>query len=372
MRSRRILVVLPLLIAIISGSLHAQRRRKKTDEELTQTHEIPKDPPAAVIADAQRIAFLAAPLSSKGLLSQQIRDGLKAIKGQAHGAPILKVRAFVAGTGDLRRVHAIVSEEFTNWKQPLPAVTSIRIGALPQEGAQVVLEAVTSDKKVVNPHGVAFFSGQQVTSKIPMERVEPLLRESVSRLQLAMRGVKIAPENALRVTCFTTSLTDAGQQRTHLGTVFPRAAITLVQALRGLSAGLVECEAVARTTTAPSSAMTFANPEGLEPSPNYSQVAFVNAPKVILSGSQLAFRAQDADVRLAFDRLKRAVEQSGGSLNHTAFTSYYPLTQSTIDKIRQIRFEFLDKAHPPASTMLLFEGLPSLDASFAVEVVALP
>ena len=43
-----------------------------------------------------------------------------------------------------------------------------------------------------------------------------------------------------------------------------------------------------------------------------------------------------------------------------------------LDKIRAIRFEFLDKTKPPASTMLLFEGLPAMDASFALEVIALP
>ena len=41
-------------------------------------------------------------------------------------------------------------------------------------------------------------------------------------------------------------------------------------------------------------------------------------------------------------------------------------------KVRAIRFEFYDKSKPPASTLLLFEGLPSLDASFGVDVVALP
>jgi hypothetical protein len=40
------------------------------------------------------------------------------------------------------------------------------------------------------------------------------------------------------------------------------------------------------------------------------------------------------------------------------------------DKVRALRFEFYDQTRPPASTMLPFEGLPSLDASFAIDVVA--
>jgi enamine deaminase RidA (YjgF/YER057c/UK114 family) len=39
--------------------------------------------------------------------------------------------------------------------------------------------------------------------------------------------------------------------------------------------------------------------------------------------------------------------------------------------IRKVRPEFYDQEHPPASTMLPFEGLPSLDAGFAVDVIAI-
>ena len=32
--------------------------------------------------------------------------------------------------------------------------------------------------------------------------------------------------------------------------------------------------------------------------------------------------------------------------------------------------EFFDKSKPPAGTVLLFEGLPSLDATMAMDVIA--
>ena len=51
-------------------------------------------------------------------------------------------------------------------------------------------------------------------------------------------------------------------------------------------------------------------------------------------------------------------------------TSVYPLSEASANLVRKVRFEYLDQARPPASTMLLFEGLPSMDASFAVDVVA--
>jgi enamine deaminase RidA (YjgF/YER057c/UK114 family) len=113
------------------------------------------------------------------------------------------------------------------------------------------------------------------------------------------------------------------------------------------------------------------NTPGLSESPNFSHVALVGAPRVVLSGAQLGFRFQDDDIRLAFERLKSSVEGAGGSMAKIAMSSIYPINPQVQQKISTIRFEFYDRANPPASTMLLFEGLPSLDASFAVDVVGI-
>jgi hypothetical protein len=53
-----------------------------------------------------------------------------------------------------------------------------------------------------------------------------------------------------------------------------------------------------------------------------------------------------------------------------AFAHYYPLSGGIAAQLRKIRGELFDAAHPPAGTTLLFEGLPSMDAGFAVDVVA--
>jgi len=60
----------------------------------------------------------------------------------------------------------------------------------------------------------------------------------------------------------------------------------------------------------------------------------------------------------------------GASVKDVAMSHIYPLSNQSADQVRRIRFEFYDKARPPASTMLIFEGLPSMDASFAVDAVA--
>jgi enamine deaminase RidA (YjgF/YER057c/UK114 family) len=86
----------------------------------------------------------------------------------------------------------------------------------------------------------------------------------------------------------------------------------------------------------------------------------------------MAFRFQESDARLAFERLAKALEDGNTSPKDVVFASAYPLSPSIAELIRKVRFEFFDKSRPPASTMLPFEGLPSMDASFAIDVVAVP
>ena len=62
--------------------------------------------------------------------------------------------------------------------------------------------------------------------------------------------------------------------------------------------------------------------------------------------------------------------QARTSAGDVAFAGIYPLSDSIAELVRKVRFDFFDRSRPPAATMLPFEGLPSIDGSFGVEVVA--
>ena len=81
---RRLLVL--LFVLLLAGGLFAQKRKKKPDEEpRPQVLEVLPEPPEAVVADSGRLSFQVSPLSDKGLLSQQVRDALKALARLNHG-----------------------------------------------------------------------------------------------------------------------------------------------------------------------------------------------------------------------------------------------------------------------------------------------
>jgi enamine deaminase RidA (YjgF/YER057c/UK114 family) len=319
---------------VVAFGAAAQKNKKKTEEPVTQTLPLLKDPPGAVAAETSRLVFHVSPLSNKGLLSQQVRDALKALLRDTHGATIVKVRAFVAGSGDMRRISAIVSETFTEHKLPLPAVSTIEVGALPMEGAQVVIESVSVDKRTMNPNGLAFYSAQKITEL----RANP---------------------GALRATCFLNSFDDLANVKSAITAAFSGAVVNFVQTQRLGFPPRDVCEAVAKLDHAPVQPVVIEN-----------GAALVNSPKIVLTGIQMAFRDSDADLRLAFERLRKVLEPLGVTYKDVFWASSYPLTRPLEEKMRVVQQDFYDRARPPAGTMLLFEGLPSLDATMAVDVIA--
>jgi enamine deaminase RidA (YjgF/YER057c/UK114 family) len=378
MRFRRTAPLFAVFLAFLAEDLPAQKKKpvsddegyipvvvpenkqkKKKDADITQTLPPAKELPGAVTADTDRLAFNTSPLIGKGLLSQQTRDGLKALLKTNHGT-IVKLRAFVAGSGDLRRVGELVGEAFTEKHLPLPVLSVVQVGALPMEGAQVVLESVEVDKRVVNPRGVAFLAGQNAAS----------VTQSLAKLKMALRGGGMEPEDALRVTCFVSSLEEQRDTHQLMTAAFPGAVMNYVQMQREPVTPAAECEAVARLRAPIAEPVRFLNPADLDKSPNYSQLALVKSPKLVITGTQLAFGGQESDIKLAFERLQRVLSSFNARFDQLVMSHTYVTSSGVIARVRTVRAGYYSSTNPPASTLLPFQGLPSLDASFGVDVIA--
>ncbi len=278
------------------------------------------EPPAAVTGVTNQLVFHVSPLSSKGLLSQQVEDALKALDKANGNATFLKLRAFVAG-GDLRRVQAIVTELFTEKKWPLPALTTVQVGSLLQEGSQVVIESVSEEKRAVSSGGLGFIPAVTGASGA----------EAVSALAKAFGAS--AP---LRVTCFAESQAEAEAARTSATKQFPKAVGVFVQTTRYTLGTRVECEGVGAGGP-------------------------INDTKLMFAGTQITFGETDEDVKLAFDRLEKAVAPLGASTSKAALMNVYATSRALTDKARGLAIQ--------STTALFIEGLPAADATVAVEAV---
>ena len=362
----RILIAMALAAGLAAWASSEQRKKK---EDVTQVLQLPKELPAAVTGETRRLTFYVTPLSAKGLLTPQIREALKALSHQAGSDTVLKIRAFVAGSGDVRRVRDLVSEVFTERKQALPALSLIRSGGLPMEGAQVVLEAIAESRKEVNPNGLAFLSAQIATADDPLAPVAPLTAAALGKLRKALDTAGAEPAGVVRATCFLSSLENLQASRGPVVDAFPHAAVNFVQTQRAPGQAIAACEAVARVGADPGR-VRLLGVDGLPPETGRSEIALVGAPHVVFTGSQVSFGYQEQDGRLAFQRLSRELGEAGASLRDVIFAHYYPLSGGIANQVRKLRTELFDSAHPPAGTLLEFEGLPSMDAGFAIDVVA--
>ena len=300
---------------------------KKEKELETQTLPLPPEPPAAVIAETAKLAFHVSPLSAKGLLTQQVHDALKALDRANSGATFVKLRAFVAGTGDMRRVATIVAEDFTEKKIPLPAVTTIQVGALPMEGAQVVIESISSDKKIQNPNGLAFFSARPAANLAAAAKAQDAVM--------------------VQVTCFVGDLNQVDSGRALVNSAFPGAAANFVQLTRLVVLPGISCEGVGRLQK-----------PGKSPA------------KLVFTAIQMAFGDQEQAIRLAYGRLGRALDTMKAGYRDTVLMSVYALNRVVAERAYALAVEFHGRADSPAGSIQIVEGLPSLDATVAIEVVA--
>ncbi len=306
-------------IAILAAlSLLAAFAGKKNPDE-TQVLELPKDPPMVAIGETSRLVFHVAPLSTKGLLSQQTREALKAILKANGGAPVVHIRAFVAGSGDLRRVPQIVSEVFAAKKMALPSVSVVLAGGLPLENAQVAIEAVSVGKKDVNPDGLTFAEAE---SSAKAEAVDRLVSE-------------LAGASPLRVSCFVSSLDGASA----IATRFAGVKVNVVQTQRVPAQTRTHCEAVARGGR-------------------------VKAPRLAFTGTQVAFGQDEKAAALAFQRLDRELGAAGVHTQDIVETNVYALSERSGDLARKVR------TTPGPLTVIPFEGVASLDGAFAIDSVA--
>jgi len=313
-----------ILILCFASPLQAQKKKnkKKDIEPITQTLEVLPDPPSAVKVESTRLVFYTSPLTSKGLLSQQSKDALAALRRLAHGATIVKLRAFVAGRGDARRVSAIVSEQFSEWKLPLPALTILQIGALPLEGAQVQIEAIAEDRKPVNMNGVAWLLATQITKPLAesgdVNVVQPILEESLNGLK----------GEVLALTCFVSNLDNPANLERAMAAKFPNAARTLLQAQRATGSGLARCEAATRRT--------IGDPD-----------------RLVLTGSIIGFGIDEQAIQLVQARLTKLLESNNATLIER---KGYGVSRSLENRLGSIA---------------VIEGVGSNEATFALEAIGL-
>jgi len=269
--------------------------QKTQQDKLSQTLKVPEDPPLVAVGETSHLTFEVSPLSGKGLLSEQTRDALKAILKVNKNTPIVHIRAFSAGNGDVRRIPQIVADVLSDKHWPLPSISVVQAGDLTLDGAQVVLEAISVSKKEVSKEGLTFVPAQTVVADQADSPVKSLLQKAMEQLAGKMSGQPAA------VTCYVSAFQNGEDLLGMVQSRFTGAAVNLVQPRRLPWRTSASCEGVVRGGT--------------------------SSARFAFSGTQVAFGSGEKDAALAVQRLDRALTEAGApSTKDAALVRLYILT----------------------------------------------
>lgn len=332
-----------LSISLLLSATASQRH--KHDEPKSQVAPLPPQPPMALKVERGNLDFHLSPLLKAGGLAAQIRRSLNDLIRDTKGEKIVKLRAFVAGAGDARRVQAGVAEMFTEHKLPLPVLTVVQVGGLGEEAAKVVIEAIVSTRHVTNPDGLAFFAGQDGSN----------LTAAVAHLKSSAEAAKVEMSQMLTTTCFTSRIDDMERTRAAIRATFPNALVNLVQAVRDPLSEASTCSGVGQL-----SAMPGQSPVLLLKA---QRTALVNAKELVITGLQLSFGSYLDDAHEAFVRLRKsaaALNPAEAPIEANVF-SLDPSGGSALRKTASVP--------PSILTVQAIEGLPSVDATAGLEAI---
>jgi len=123
----------------------------------------------------------------------------------------------------------------------------------------------------------------------------------------------------------------------------------------------------------------FASPDDLFSPPGYSHVVTIPAGRLVWTAGQIAMNADgsvvgvgdwEAQARLVFENLTRALEAAGAGWSDVVKLTYYVVDISGLATIRGVRDDFVDRTQPPTSTLVQVAGLAYPDLLLEVEAVA--
>jgi len=329
---------------------------------------------------------------------EQVLTNLEAVLGAAG-----------SGLGDLVRlnVYALSHQTADRVRQQLskrrdlgirPAITTV-LTPLPHRKALVAVDAVAvaaatnlrlvpgptltlvrcpsvagdkdcADAAVLPPGGVAYLSGVPATGGLAVSAVA----KSLSTLSQTLAEMKLSPANVVQVKVFLTPASSAEEVLGEIKKLFPGQPTPPVVFVEWIASAPVEIELVAHLPPGdkPGEGLQYYTPPGVRPSPAFSRVALVRAPRqIFISG--LSPRGEGtigAQTRDVFRHLQQILAAAGSDMGHLAKATYYVSEDNAAHALDKVRPEFLDPQRPPAASKVLVHGVGQAGRTLTIDMIA--
>lgn len=124
---------------------------------------------------------------------------------------------------------------------------------------------------------------------------------------------------------------------------------------------------------------TFLSPSTLPAPAGYSHVVSARPARMVWVSGQVAMNADgsaappgdwEAQTRLAFENVGRALEAAGAGWADVVKLTFFVVDVSALATVRSVRDEFVARKKPPASSLVQVAGLVRPDLLIEVEAVA--
>ena len=122
---------------------------------------------------------------------------------------------------------------------------------------------------------------------------------------------------------------------------------------------------------------SFSSPADLPPPAGYSHVVSIPAGRLVWTSGQVPLDAAgaapegwEAQTRLAFANVGRALAAGGADWDDVVKLTFYVVDTNELATVRAVRDEFVNTAAPPTSSLVQVAGLFRPDLLIEVEAVA--
>jgi enamine deaminase RidA (YjgF/YER057c/UK114 family) len=148
---------------------------------------------------------------------------------------------------------------------------------------------------------------------------------------------------------------------------------------RGLTLALLASLPIS-VAVAQESSMRYVNPSGLVKPTGYTHLVIAPDGRTVYIAGQVAFDSTGqlvggsdfrAQAEQVYQNLDRALKSVGGSLVDLVKTTTFITDIKYVPTLRDVRTRHLDRAHPPANTLVSVESLARADLLIEIEGIAL-
>jgi enamine deaminase RidA (YjgF/YER057c/UK114 family) len=267
-------------------------------------------------------------------------------------------------------------------RRALVAVDAIAVAADKGEGVSLLMPCVASDFRSaagqqpcadaarLPPGGVAYLAGVPAAGGLTTSAVA----NSLGTLSKTLAQLKLSPANIVQMKVFLSPASSAQEVLREIEKAFPGGLTPPVVFVEWIAAVPVEIELVAQLppTKNAGAGLQYYTPPDVRPSPGFSRVALVCAPRqIFISG--LSPRVEGtigAQTRDVFRHLEEILAAAGSDMGHLAKATYYVSEDNAGHALNKVRPEFFDPDRPPAASKVTVHGVGQPGRTLTVDAIA--